>query len=94
MNTSAVAQATPSAHAFTQQARDAIYHAIFSRSDVRGQFLPMPVPDVGGMPCSIAARNSEARPPWVTITKPIMKASPRLSPPRPAALQRAASRAE
>ena len=45
MNTSAVAQATPSAHAFTQQARDAIYHAIFSRRDVRGQFLPTPVPD-------------------------------------------------
>mgnify|MGYP003615161883 FL=1 len=45
MNTSAVAQATPSAHAFTQEARDAIYHAIFSRRDVRGQFLPTPVPD-------------------------------------------------
>ena len=44
MNTSAVAQATPSAHAFTQEARDAIYHAIFSRRDVRGQFLPTPVP--------------------------------------------------
>ncbi len=40
MNTSAVAQATPSAHAFTQEARDAIYHAIFSRRDVRGQFCP------------------------------------------------------
>lgn len=45
MNTSAAAQATPSAHAFTQEARDAIYHAIFSRRDVRGQFLPTPVPD-------------------------------------------------
>ena len=45
MNTSAVAQATPSAHAFTQEARDAVYHAIFSRRDVRGQFLPTPVPD-------------------------------------------------
>ncbi|WP_338819656.1 5,6-dimethylbenzimidazole synthase [Acidovorax temperans] len=45
MNTSAVAQATPSAHAFTQEARDAIYHAIFSRRDVRGQFLPTPVSD-------------------------------------------------
>ena len=44
MNT-APAQATPSAHAFTQEARDAIYHAIFSRRDVRGQFLPTPVPD-------------------------------------------------
>ena len=45
MNTSAPAQATPSAHAFTQEARDAVYHAIFSRRDVRGQFLPTPVPD-------------------------------------------------
>ena len=44
MNT-APAQATQSVHAFTQEARDAIYHAIFSRRDVRGQFLPMPVPD-------------------------------------------------
>ena len=44
MNT-APAQATQSVHAFTQQARDAIYHAIFSRRDVRGQFLPTPVPD-------------------------------------------------
>ena len=45
MNNSAVAQATPSAHAFTPEARDAIYHVIFSRRDVRGQFLPTPVPD-------------------------------------------------
>lgn len=44
MNT-APAQATQSVHAFTQEARDAIYHAIFSRRDVRGQFLPTPVPD-------------------------------------------------
>ncbi len=39
------AQATPGAHAFTPEARDAVYHAIFSRRDVRGQFLPTPVPD-------------------------------------------------
>ena len=44
MNT-APAQATQSVHAFTPEARDAIYHAIFSRRDVRGQFLPTPVPD-------------------------------------------------
>ena len=44
MNT-APAQATQSVHAFTQEARDAIYQAIFSRRDVRGQFLPTPVPD-------------------------------------------------
>ena len=32
-------------HAFTDAARDAVYQAIFSRRDVRGQFLPKPVPD-------------------------------------------------
>ncbi|MCZ2407972.1 MAG: hypothetical protein LC097_14765 [Burkholderiales bacterium] len=37
MNTSAVAQATPSAHAFTQEARNAIDHAVFARRDMRGQ---------------------------------------------------------
>ncbi|MCE1191102.1 MAG: 5,6-dimethylbenzimidazole synthase [Acidovorax sp.] len=45
MNTRAVVQSAPSVHAFTQEARDAVYHAIFSRRDVRGQFLPTPVPD-------------------------------------------------
>ncbi len=44
MNT-APAQATHHDHAFTQEARDAIYHTIFSRRDVRGQLLPTPVPD-------------------------------------------------
>ncbi len=32
-------------HAFTEEARAAIYQTIFSRRDVRGQFLPKPVPD-------------------------------------------------
>lgn len=32
-------------HAFTAAAREAIYQAIFTRRDVRGQFLPDPVPD-------------------------------------------------
>lgn len=32
-------------HAFTEEAREAVYHAIFSRRDVRGQFLPTPIPD-------------------------------------------------
>lgn len=42
MNTlSAHAESNP--HAFTQEARDATYHAIFSRRDVRGQFLPTPL---------------------------------------------------
>lgn len=39
------AQATHTTHAFTDAARDAVYQAIFSRRDVRGQFLPTPVPD-------------------------------------------------
>jgi 5,6-dimethylbenzimidazole synthase len=41
----ATTPATEDIHAFTEQARDAIYHAIFSRRDVRGQFLPTPVAD-------------------------------------------------
>lgn len=41
---SASAHATQGPHAFAQDARDAIYHAIFSRRDVRGQFLPTPIP--------------------------------------------------
>lgn len=32
-------------HAFSEAAHAAVYHAIFSRRDVRGQFLPDPVPD-------------------------------------------------
>lgn len=32
-------------HAFAEPTREAIYHTIFSRRDVRGQFLPKPVPD-------------------------------------------------
>ncbi len=32
-------------HRFTDTARDAVYQAIFSRRDVRGQFLPTPIPD-------------------------------------------------
>ena len=32
-------------HAFTAEARAAIYQTIFSRRDVRGQFLPKSVPD-------------------------------------------------
>lgn len=39
------AQAIQETHAFTDEARDAVYRAIFSRRDVRGQFLPTPVPD-------------------------------------------------
>lgn len=32
-------------HHFAEAARDAVYQAIFSRRDVRGQFLPDPIPD-------------------------------------------------
>lgn len=32
-------------HAFSPEERDALYKAIFSRRDVRGQFAPDPVPD-------------------------------------------------
>ncbi len=39
------AQANQATHAFTDDARDAVYRAIFTRRDVRGQFLPTPVPD-------------------------------------------------
>jgi 5,6-dimethylbenzimidazole synthase len=38
-------QAEQDVHAFTAEARAAIYQTIFSRRDVRGQFLPKAVPD-------------------------------------------------
>lgn len=38
-------QASQDIHAFTAEAQAAIYQAIFSRRDVRGQFLPTVVPD-------------------------------------------------
>ena len=38
-------QAEQDVHAFTDEARAAIYQTIFSRRDVRGQFLPKAVPD-------------------------------------------------
>ena len=42
-STTAIAEST--AHAFADEAREAVYQAIFSRRDVRGQFLPDPIPD-------------------------------------------------
>ena len=36
---------TQAEHRFADAARDALYHTIFSRRDVRGQFLPDAVPD-------------------------------------------------
>jgi 5,6-dimethylbenzimidazole synthase len=38
-------QAEQDVHSFTAEARAAIYQTIFSRRDVRGQFLPKTVPD-------------------------------------------------
>lgn len=35
----------PSSHPFSEAARDAVYRAIFSRRDVRSQFLPEVIPD-------------------------------------------------
>ena len=37
--------ATQANHHFAEAARDAVYQAIFSRRDVRGQFLPDAIPD-------------------------------------------------
>ncbi|MDE2430897.1 MAG: nitroreductase family protein, partial [Burkholderiales bacterium] len=42
----ATAPATQDSHAFAQAAREAMYHTIFSRRDVRGQFLPTPIDNV------------------------------------------------
>ena len=38
-------QNAPQAHGFAEAERAAVYHAIFNRHDVRGQFLPDPVDD-------------------------------------------------
>lgn len=38
-------QLAPMAQPFSAADRAAVYHSIFSRRDVRGQFLPKPVPD-------------------------------------------------
>lgn len=38
-------QATQTEHRFSDPDRAAVYRAIFSRRDVRGQFLPDPIPD-------------------------------------------------
>ncbi len=46
MNHSDSATADPTrAHAFSDTERAAVYHAIHTRRDVRGQFLPTPVPE-------------------------------------------------
>lgn len=45
MNNAAQPHHSQSNHHFAEAARDAVYQAIFSRRDVRGQFLPDPIPD-------------------------------------------------
>ncbi|MBS1226834.1 MAG: cob(II)yrinic acid a,c-diamide reductase [Proteobacteria bacterium] len=40
-----VEQPAPGEHCFSAKARQAVYQAIFTRRDVRGQFLPEPVAD-------------------------------------------------
>jgi 5,6-dimethylbenzimidazole synthase len=77
MNTlSAHAESNP--HAFTQEARDAVYHAIFSRRDVRGQFLPTPVSDVVLSRILMAAHHAPSvgfMQPWnfVVVREPATK---------------------
>jgi 5,6-dimethylbenzimidazole synthase len=39
------------AQAFSEADRAAVYQAIFNRRDVRGQFLPDPVPDECSAAC-------------------------------------------
>jgi 5,6-dimethylbenzimidazole synthase len=51
-------QAAPMAQAFTEVDRAAVYHAIFSRRDVRGQFLPDPVDDAALSRLLMAAHHA------------------------------------
>ena len=51
MQAEAITSTTPD---FDEQARDAVYRAIFTRRDIRGQFLPRPVPDA-----TLARRNPQ-----------------------------------
>jgi 5,6-dimethylbenzimidazole synthase len=45
MDNAALPSGHQAEHHFADAARDAVYQAIFSRRDVRGQFLPDPIPD-------------------------------------------------
>lgn len=45
MDNAALPSGYQAEHHFADAARDAVYQAIFSRRDVRGQFLPDPIPD-------------------------------------------------
>jgi 5,6-dimethylbenzimidazole synthase len=65
--------------AFTGAERDALYKAIFSRRDVRGQFLPDPIPEEVLRRILLAAHHAPSvgfMQPWnfLVITDPAVKA--------------------
>jgi 5,6-dimethylbenzimidazole synthase len=65
--------------AFTGAERDALYKAIFSRRDVRGQFLPDPIPEEALRRILLAAHHAPSvgfMQPWnfLVITDPAVKA--------------------
>lgn len=64
---------------FTESERDALYKAIFSRRDVRGQFLPDPVPEDVLRRVLLAAHHAPSvgfMQPWnfIVVTDPAVKA--------------------
>ncbi|MDR2838048.1 MAG: 5,6-dimethylbenzimidazole synthase [Azonexus sp.] len=68
-----------SQHAFTAAERAAVYRAIFSRRDVRGQFLPTPVPDATLARLLLAAHHAPSvgfMQPWnfLLVRSPAAKA--------------------
>ncbi|MDR2188719.1 MAG: 5,6-dimethylbenzimidazole synthase [Azonexus sp.] len=69
----------PSQHAFAAAERAAVYRAIFSRRDVRGQFLPTPVPEAALARLLLAAHHAPSvgfMQPWnfLLIRSPEVKA--------------------
>ncbi|MBK3774428.1 5,6-dimethylbenzimidazole synthase [Azospirillum sp. YIM DDC1] len=66
-------------HAFAPEERDALYKAIFSRRDVRGQFAPDPVPDAVLTRVLTAAHHAPSvgfMQPWnfIVVQDPAVKA--------------------
>jgi 5,6-dimethylbenzimidazole synthase len=69
----------PASHAFDDTERAAVYRCIFSRRDVRGQFLPTPVPDDIVQRILLAAHHAPSvgfMQPWdfIVIRDPEVKA--------------------
>ena len=63
---------------FSQAERDAVYKCIFNRRDVRGQFLPDPIPDAGAGAYSKAAHHAPSvgfMQPWdfIVVRDPAIK---------------------